>query len=173
MLWYLIIEYVVTFSDIHERCFLLLCAPDCVYIPQCSFTAQRSWWRLDQVEAQLTKFVQWVLVCQDRNSENPSSAAELNVFFSLPHFSWENQTEKWLLWMISCCVGFWVWEDAALVSSWHLREKNNFVMQMVSKNAEIQNYRYKNGHFLWSGRKKKKGLYLQGAPGSSSCEMTY
>lgn len=115
----------------------------------CSMLTERSWQRLDQVEVQQAKFVQWVLMCQDRNSEKfgSSSAAQLNVFFSFLRFSWENQTGKWLLWMITCCVGFWFWEHAALVSSWHLREKNNFTMQMVNKNSEIQNYRYKNWHF--------------------------
>ena len=68
----------------------------CRHSPLCSLTAKRSWQRLDQVEAQQTKFFQWVLICQDRNLEKfgTSSAAEINVSFSLTHFSWDNQIER-------------------------------------------------------------------------------
>ena len=110
----------------------------CMHSSMCSLTAKRSWQRLHQAEAQQTRFVQWVLICRDRNSEKlgTRSAAELNVFFSLTHFSWENQIE-----MIA--VDDYMLYSFLVLRTWcidfflrHLREKNNFAMQMVSKNAE-------------------------------------
>lgn len=65
-----------------------------------------------------------------------SSAAELNVFFSLTDFSWENQIEAIatddymlcsFLGLRTRCIGFFLR---------HLREKNSSAMQVVSKNAE-------------------------------------
>lgn len=133
-----------------------------MHSPVSSLAAKRSWQRLDQVEVQQTEFVQWVLICQGRNSVKfgTSSTAELNVFFSITHVSSEIQVEMipmddYILYSFlvlrTWCMGFLLR---------HLREKNSFAMQMVSKNVEDKKLWIWKQTFSKLLGGKKKGFYL-------------
>lgn len=111
---------------------LSVCVPQCVHL--LLRDPDRDWIRLKHNRQNL--FSGSLCAKMGIQKFGTSSAAELNVFFSLTDFSWENQIEVIATddYMLCSFLGLRTWCIGFFLR--HLREKNNSAMQVVSKNAE-------------------------------------